>query len=93
MIKNVHFNVDIYTHGFPHVNNFLKKPTHILLHKKSKSMNPKNLTFFSYEAHSSFIVLFSPLTKHNLFLCHPSFVFISEGISLIFSFNIQTCES
>ena len=29
-------------------------------------MNPKNLTFFSYEAHSSFIVLFSPLTKHNL---------------------------
>lgn len=23
-------------------------------------MNPKNLTFFSYEAHSSFIVLFSP---------------------------------
>lgn len=53
-------------HGFPHVNNFLKKSTHILLHKKSKSMNPKNLTFFSYEAHSSFIVLFSPLTKHNL---------------------------
>ena len=31
-------------------------------------MNPKNLTFFSYEAHSSFIVLFSPLTKHNLLL-------------------------
>lgn len=31
-------------------------------------MNPKNLTFFSYEAHSSFIVLFSPLTKHNLFI-------------------------
>ena len=29
-------------------------------------MNPKNLTFFSYEAHSSFIVLFSPLTKHKL---------------------------
>ena len=36
------------------------------LYKKSKSMNPKNITFFSYEAHSSFIVLFSPLTKHNL---------------------------
>ena len=53
-------------HSFPHVNNFFKKSTHILLHKKSKSINPKNLTFFSYEAHSSFIVLFSPLTKHKL---------------------------
>ena len=34
-------------------------------------MNPKKLTFFSYEAHSSFIVLFSPLTKHNLWRRKP----------------------